>query len=218
LIIGVIGFFAFDFSVVVATVIDPLAAPAIFHPLLGYWIFPLGALVSLPIYLINNSKLEANARTLLTSLALAVAGILSALTFAAGLHLGVVVASLSYSLVVALLIRVANFVPRSRGIVKLHTPLKVKIEAVKMEFNLWFNTFVLVMTTIVLAASVTVFRAGEVARQLYSNTEAAGYVTIGITIQAAYFGVLTVALGWLMLRNLTRSYEVLKEIPAEDEG
>jgi hypothetical protein len=47
-----------------------------------------------------------------------------------------------------------------------------------MEFNLWFNTFVLVVTTIALVASVTVFRAFEVAKQTYASMEAAGLETL----------------------------------------
>jgi hypothetical protein len=119
LIIGVIGFIAFDFSVMVATVIDPIAVPGAYHPVLGYWIFPLGALVAPPIYIINgSSKLEVNRKTLLSSLALAVAGILSSSSYGGNLHLGVLSASLSYSLIVGLLIRVAYFTPRPKDIVR----------------------------------------------------------------------------------------------------
>ncbi len=219
LIMGVIGFFAFDFSVLGATVIDPVATPGSYHPVLGYWIFPLGALVALPIYIINGSPrlADVNSRTLLSSLALAVAGVLSSLSYGYFLHLGVLSSSLSYSLIVGLLIRVSYFIPRSKDIVKLHIPLQAKIDAVKMEFNLWFNTFVLVVTTIAVAASVTVFRAFEVAKQTYASVEAAGLETLGVTIQAAYFGILAVALASLMLRNMTRAYDVLKEIPPEDD-
>ena len=218
LTIGIIGCFAFDFSVTVATVIDPVAAPGSYHPLLGYWIFPLGALVALPIYIINGSpKLDANRRTLFSSLVLVVAGVLSSLSYGGGLHLGVLSTSLSYSLIVGLLIRVAYFTPRSNDLVRSHVPLQVKIDAVKMEFNFWFNTFVLVVTTIALAASVTVFRAFEIAKQMYASVEAAGLETLGVTIQAAYFGILAVALASLMLRNLGRSYDVLKEITVEDD-
>lgn len=82
-----------------------------------------------------------------------------------------------------------------------------------MEFELWFNTFVLLVTIIVIIASVTVFREFESAQVSFGgDLRAALWLSYGFEVAAAYGGVLLIALAWVMLNKLSDISEGLRRV------
>jgi len=218
--IGILGGISYALSVGVPTFVDPLTEPTrsrVYgvpsnYPL-GSWILGLSVPVSLGICWINSRNLKASSKALLTSLACALAAILSLPNFSPFPNSGVWAPALSYSILLGLLALVHGYAPRSTSILKLDINLQAKIEGIKLEFELWFNTFVLLVTIIVIIASVTVFREFESAQVSFGgDLRAALWLSYGFEVAAAYGGVLLIALAWVMLNKLSDISEGLRRV------
>ena len=211
--VGMLGAFSFVFSVAVAVFIDPIVFSTLSFSPFRYWVLALGTIIVYILVSISNSDKNRSptSRGLRTFLATSIPGIASAIllgtpsalgTFLTP-HLGVLAAALSYSILVGFVSFVYNYkidLPEVEG---RDVDPRAKIARVELEFELWFRTLILILTVIIVAASVTVFQSLEISERFFGgDIKAAQWVHYGISLQAAYFAILVVAFGWLMLRKL----------------
>src|SRR2546428_971261 len=187
---ALLGGFSFVFSVSVATLIDSqlqdrLPKLGAFHPTFGIWIFAFGIPVFILIYWINRDKTpKASIKGVLTSVVLAGGGILSSFSFGPVLRLGVLAASLSYSLLMGFIVLVGNYPFEKEEILNAHTDRSVKIATLTLEYETWFRILVLLVTIIIILASVSLFRAFEISKAIFGgDVAAASLVNVGINVQ-----------------------------------
>ncbi len=219
-----LGGFSIPFATGVAIFVDPLTNPvgreiygATSEHYLGPEIFFVGIASSFMIYRVNRreqSPLRARTKGLLTFLSSVVAGLISLANFYPSFpHIGVLFPTLGYSASLGFMSLVYHNGIRSREIIAVDADIRAKIEGVKLEFELWFRTLILLVTVVIVGGGVVFFRLFEdSARFFRGNLLAAYLLTLGLSIQATYFFLLIAAVAWLMFDKLGQISDVMKEL------
>ena len=221
--IALLGSVSWLFASGIAVFVDPLLEPTrskLFgissnYPL-GLGIFAVGIPIFILLQRVNKKGTDASRKSVKTFLAYALVGIASLPNFYPFPHIGVLMPLLAYSTLLGLTTFVHEYQIRSPRVVASNASVQAKIERVKLEFELWFRTLVLLATAATVAASASIFTFFASAQNfLGGDFRAALWLSYGLTIQTVYALVLVFGIVWLMFAKLTQIAEVLETMNDE---
>jgi len=221
--LALLGGLSVPFASGVAMFIDPINNPVVrevygttTERYLGPGIFLVGIASSLMIYVVNHGEsdpLRARRKGLLTFLSSVVVGFVLLANFYPFPHTGVLLPMLAYSSLMGFMSLVYHNGIRSTELKVAGASITAKVEGVKLEFELWFRTLILLVTTVVVGGGVVLFRIFEESLVFFQgNLRAAYLLTIGLEIQTLFLIVLVISVAWLMFDKLGQISDVMKEL------
>ncbi len=220
---GLLGGFSIPFATGVAVFVDALNEAVVreiygitreHYP--GEEIFLLGIASFFIIYLVNRggpSTSHATRKGLFTFLGFLAVGFISLLDFQPFPHLGVLGPVLAYSTLLGLIAMVYHLEVGSNDLVGAGIDIRARIEVVKLEFELWFRSLILLVTIVIAGGAIVFFNLFDTSAKYYRGDLAAAYpLSVGLSIQALFFMLLVAALVWLIFGKLGKISKMMKSI------
>ena len=220
---GILGGFSIPFATGVALFVDPLNntlrkeiyGNTVEH-YFGEEISLLGIASFLIIYFVNRgepSTVQATRKGLYSFLGSFAVGFIAVINFSPFPDTGVLMPVLAYSTLLGFTALVYHLGVRFNDSIGDGVDIRARIEAVKLEFELWFRSLILLVTIVIAGGGVVFFNLfDESAKAFQGNLAAANLLTVGLSIQALFFMLLVAALVWLIFSKLGKISEVMKNL------